>query len=99
MNDEAEPDDVFMPYYYDCVQYIDRQYGNKRGRVFWRSMDRIRCILINVVAKAFAEDLVIKHGTELAIEALEFIRRMRQKVESSISLIFSAPLSHCHRMK
>jgi threonine synthase len=26
--------DMFMPYYYDCVQYVDQQYGDKRGRVF-----------------------------------------------------------------
>jgi hypothetical protein len=91
-----------MPHYYDCVQYVDKHYGDKRGRVFWRSMDRIRCILINVVAKAFTEDPIARRSTALAIKALEFMRTY--ETESGIEHFFdierpTQPLSPDQRAK
>jgi hypothetical protein len=81
--------DMFMPYYYDCVQYVDQKYGDKRGRVFWRSMDRVRCILVNVVAKAFTQDATAMRDIEIATQALEYIRT--HETESGIEHFFDIP--------
>lgn len=81
--------DVFLPYYYDCVQYVDHKYGDKRGRVFWRSLDRVRRILVEVVAKAFTQDAAAKRDIDIAIKALKWMRQ--EETESGIEDFFDIP--------
>ncbi|KAH7096042.1 hypothetical protein FB567DRAFT_48224 [Paraphoma chrysanthemicola] len=82
-------EETFMPYYHDCIKYVDQEHGDKRGRVFWRSMDRVRCIVVEVVAAAFAQDATAMRDIKIAIKALDFIRK--HETESGIEHFFDIP--------
>lgn len=73
--------DMFLPVYSDCVEYKGR-----RGRVFWRSMDRVRHILVDIWAKAFAADPTAKRDIDVAIRALEYVHE--HETESGVEYFF-----------
>jgi len=54
---------TLLPVYSDCVQYKD-----KRGRVFWRFMDRVRRILTDIWARVFAGDLAASKDITITIK-------------------------------
>ncbi|KAF7125301.1 hypothetical protein CNMCM5793_001479 [Aspergillus hiratsukae] len=78
-----DPEDVFLPVYSDCLRY----HSDRRGRFFWRSMDRVRLILENIWAKAFKDDAVAYKQITSAINALEFIHKY--ETESGVDQIFN----------
>ncbi|KFY72862.1 hypothetical protein V498_10071, partial [Pseudogymnoascus sp. VKM F-4517 (FW-2822)] len=81
-----EEKDTFLPVYYDSVSY-----GGRRGDIFWRSMDRVRCILSDIWAKAFATDVKSSGDIALAIRALEYISERETESGVEASLPFSMP--------
>lgn len=86
--DEKE---TFLPVYSDCVLYKDR-----RGHVFWRSMDRVRCILTDIWAKAFSMEWAASNDIAITIKALKYIHE--HETESGVEHSFkirmpSRPLS------
>lgn len=63
-------DGTFLPVYLDCVRY-----ENRRGGVFWRSMDRVQLIITAIWAPAFASDPQASKDISRAITALEYIHK------------------------
>lgn len=75
-------ENTFLPVYLDDgVQYRDR-----RGRVFWRSMDRVRNLLTDVWARAFAADPAASRDIAVAVRALTLIHD--RETESGIEHFF-----------
>ena len=84
--DDAQ-DDPFFSVYLDCVQYKDR-----RGHVFWRSMDRVLRILTEIWAKAFAADEFASRAIARTIQALEHIHKYETEsgIEQYVSIAMPA---------
>ncbi|KAF4483529.1 hypothetical protein FAGAP_11699 [Fusarium agapanthi] len=59
----------FLPVYLDCVRRRTR-----RGLVFWRSMDRVLGIIINMWSKCFSGDPGSSNRIDMAIKAIEYIK-------------------------
>ncbi|KAF2669760.1 hypothetical protein BT63DRAFT_425432 [Microthyrium microscopicum] len=78
-------EDTFLPVYTDCVYYKDR-----RGHVFWRSMDRVRSIITDIWAPSFAGDPIATEHVKLTVRALEHI--YKEETESGVSPFHDVPL-------
>ncbi|KAJ7279153.1 hypothetical protein C8J57DRAFT_1305717 [Mycena rebaudengoi] len=75
-------ENTFLPVYLDDgVQYRDR-----RGHVFWRSMDRVRNLLTDVWAQAFAADPAASRDIAVAVRALTLIHD--RETESGVEHFF-----------
>lgn len=79
---DYKQEDAFLPVYLDCVLYKDR-----RGHVFWRSMDRVLNIIVNIWAKAFSTDPDASKDIALTIRALEYIKN--HETSSGIEHLFN----------
>lgn len=77
----CKEEDTFLAIYHDCVCYKHR-----RGHVFWRSMDRVRLMLTEVWAAAFADDPASSEDIAIAILALELISE--RETESGVEHLF-----------
>jgi hypothetical protein len=85
LEDSFDKKTAFLPVYLDCVSYKHR-----RGRVFWRSMDRVREILVDIWAKAFEGAPAASRVIASAIKALEHISE--RETESGVDRIFDCTL-------
>ena len=96
--DEKE---TFLPVYSDCVQYKDTRGKDRRGHVFWRSMDRVRHIITDIWAKVFACDLKASEDIAIAIKALKHIdeRETESGVNSFNVSMPSRPLTAQEKCK
>ncbi|KAF5618587.1 hypothetical protein F52700_12107 [Fusarium sp. NRRL 52700] len=75
-------EECFLPVYLDCVRRRTR-----RGLVFWRSMDRVLDIIVNIWSKCFADDPGSSKRIEKAINAIEYIKT--HETQSGVDNIFS----------
>jgi hypothetical protein len=78
---EYSIEDAFLPIYVDSVKYAD----NKRGAVFWQSIDRVLNMLADIWLPAFETHPDATH-IRSAIRALEYMRQ--RETESGVNNIF-----------
>ncbi|KAG5755866.1 hypothetical protein H9Q70_001560 [Fusarium xylarioides] len=71
----------FIPVYLDCVRRRTR-----RGLVFWRSMDRVLDIVVNIWSKCFCDDPGSSERITRAIKAIEYIKT--HETQSGVDDIF-----------
>ncbi|KAF5253593.1 hypothetical protein FANTH_1520 [Fusarium anthophilum] len=71
----------FLPVYLDCVRSRTR-----RGLVFWRSMDRVLDIIVNIWSKCFSGDPGSSKRINMAIKAIEYIKT--NETQSGVDNIF-----------
>jgi len=82
---DYDNDKTFLPVYSDHVRYKDR-----RGHLFWRSMDRVRFIITDIWAKVFAGDPKASKDIATTIRALEYI--YTHETESGVEQIFDVTM-------
>lgn len=79
--DSDETKEHFLPVYLDCVRRRTR-----RGLVFWRSMDRVLDIVVNIWSKCFSGDPGSSKRIDKAIKAIEYIKT--HETQSGVDNIF-----------
>ncbi|KAF5632420.1 uncharacterized protein FTJAE_7530 [Fusarium tjaetaba] len=63
---------LFLPVYLDCVRH-----RTLSGHVFWRSMDRVLDIMVNIWLKCFSSDSESSRRIAKAIRAIKYIKTGR----------------------
>ncbi|KAK4496822.1 hypothetical protein PRZ48_012806 [Zasmidium cellare] len=91
MKEPYEEKTTFLPIYSDQIRYERGTDKAKRGYVFWRSMDRVYRILVEVWAVAFSSDSDALKDIQIAIKALEVIRQ--HETESGVEHILKLTTS------